>query len=113
MINGRLQALVGVGGGHLDVDDRDIGLVCAHLAQQVIEVAGLADDFEALHPRAGGRLPREAGANLQRAVRALSKSLPSTEAATQPAGRTLSANPDRRRGNGVGLWRLPVRTRYG
>ena len=44
----RLQALVSVGGGHLDVDDRDIGLVCAHLAQQVIEVAGLADDLEAL-----------------------------------------------------------------
>ena len=41
------QALVGVRRRHADVDDRDVGLVGAHLAQQLVGVAGLADDVEA------------------------------------------------------------------
>ncbi len=45
--HGRLQPLVGVSGGHLDVDDRDVWLVCADLAQEIVEVAGLGDDLEA------------------------------------------------------------------
>ena len=92
MIKARLQALVGVGGGHLDVDDCDIGLVCAHLAQQVVEVAGLADDFEALHLGAAGRLRREGEANLQRELRALLKQARACRGATQPRARTLRAN---------------------
>jgi hypothetical protein len=32
--------------GHLDVDDRDVGLVRAHLQQEVIRGAALTDDFE-------------------------------------------------------------------
>ena len=43
----RPQALVGVRRRHPDVDDRDVGLVGADLAQQVLGVAGLADDVEA------------------------------------------------------------------
>ena len=34
-------------GRHLDVDQRDVGLVRADLAPQVDGVAGLADDVEA------------------------------------------------------------------
>ena len=34
-------------GRHLDVDDRDVGIVGAHFAHEVIEVPGLRDDFEA------------------------------------------------------------------
>jgi hypothetical protein len=30
-----------------DVDDRDVGLVAPHLAQEVVCVAGLGDDLEA------------------------------------------------------------------
>ena len=41
------QALVGVRRRHADVDDRDVGLVGADLAQQVLGVAGLGDDLEA------------------------------------------------------------------
>ena len=44
---GGAQALVGVGRRHAHVDDRDVGLVGADLAQQVLGVAGLADDLEA------------------------------------------------------------------
>jgi hypothetical protein len=36
-----------VGGGHLDIDDGDIGLVRAHLAQNVIEVGRHPDDLDA------------------------------------------------------------------
>ena len=43
----RLQALVGVLGRHADVDHGDVGAVRADLAQQVVAVAGLADDLEA------------------------------------------------------------------
>ena len=43
----RLQALVGVRGRHADVDHDDVGAVRADLAQQVVAVAGLADDLEA------------------------------------------------------------------
>ena len=39
---------VGLGRGHLDLDDRDIGLVCAHLAHELVEIAGLTDNLEAL-----------------------------------------------------------------
>ena len=42
----RPQAVVGVVGGHPDVDDRDVGLVGAHLAQQVLGVGRLADDLD-------------------------------------------------------------------
>ena len=41
------QALVGVRRGHADVDDRDVGLVGADLAQQVLAVARLGDHLEA------------------------------------------------------------------
>ncbi len=41
------QALVGVGRRHPHVHDRDVGLVRADLAHQVLGVAGLADDVEA------------------------------------------------------------------
>ena len=41
------QALVGVRGRHAHVHDRDVGLVRADLAHQVLGVAGLADDVEA------------------------------------------------------------------
>src|SRR3954454_15629586 len=44
---GRAQPLVGVAGRHADVDDRDVGLVGADLAEQVLGVAGLAGDLEA------------------------------------------------------------------
>ena len=43
----RAQALVGVGRRHPHVHDRDVGLVRADLAHQVLGVAGLADDVEA------------------------------------------------------------------
>ena len=43
----RAQPLVGVRRRHADVDDRDVGLVGADLAQQVLGVAGLGDDLEA------------------------------------------------------------------
>ena len=43
----RAQAVVGVVGRHLDVDDRDVRLVRGDLAQQVGRVAGLGDDLEA------------------------------------------------------------------
>ena len=43
----RAQALVGVRRRHPDVDDRDVGLVGADLAHQVLGVAGLAHDLEA------------------------------------------------------------------
>ena len=43
----RPQAVVGVVGRHLDVDDRDVRLVRADLAQEVGRVAGLGDDLEA------------------------------------------------------------------
>ena len=41
------QALVGVGRRHADVDDRNVGLVHGHVAQQVVGRPGLADDDEA------------------------------------------------------------------
>ena len=41
------QALVGVRRRHAHVDDGDVGLVGADLAQQVLGVAGLAGDLEA------------------------------------------------------------------
>src|SRR5262249_32897145 len=40
------QPVVGVIGGHPDVDDRDVGLVGADLAEQVLGVGGLADDLD-------------------------------------------------------------------
>ena len=43
----RAQAVVGVVGRHPHVDDRDVGLVGANLAQQVLGVTGLGDDLEA------------------------------------------------------------------
>ena len=43
----RAQALVGVRRRHAHVDDRDVRLVRADLAQQVLGVAGLAGDLEA------------------------------------------------------------------
>ena len=56
------QALVGVGRRHPDVDDRDVGLVGADLAQQVLGVAGLAGDLEArLLEQAGEALAQEDG----------------------------------------------------
>src|SRR3954451_4447758 len=44
---GRTQTLVGLRRRHADVDQRDVGLVCADLAQQVLRVSGLADDVHA------------------------------------------------------------------
>ena len=41
------QAVVGVVGRHLHVDDRHVGPVGGHLAPQVVGVAGLSDDLEA------------------------------------------------------------------
>jgi hypothetical protein len=43
----RAQPVVCVGRRHADVDHRDVGLVGVDLAQQVLGVAGLADDLEA------------------------------------------------------------------
>ena len=40
------QALVGVRRRHPDVDDRDVRPVGADLAQEVLGVAGLADDLQ-------------------------------------------------------------------
>src|SRR3954453_3562301 len=44
---GRPQTLVGLRRRHPDVDQRDVGLVGADLAQQVLRVSGLADDVHA------------------------------------------------------------------
>src|SRR5262249_38467686 len=58
----RDQALVGVGGRHLDVDDRHVGMLVGHDLKQLAGVAGLAGD---LHPsllkKAGGSLPDQHG----------------------------------------------------
>ena len=43
----RAQPLVRVGRRHLHVDHDDVGLVGSDLAQQVLGIAGLADDLEA------------------------------------------------------------------
>ena len=51
-------ALVGMGRRHADVDDRDVGLARLDRSQQLIGVAGLADDLEARRPRGGGQCPR-------------------------------------------------------
>src|SRR5438105_7583225 len=40
------KALVGVRRRHLDVDDRDVGLVRADLQQQIVSRAALTDDLE-------------------------------------------------------------------
>jgi hypothetical protein len=44
---GGAQALVGMGRRHADVDHRDVRLVRADLAQQVLAVARVAGDLEA------------------------------------------------------------------
>ena len=44
----RAQSLVGLGRRHLDVDDRDVGLVRPDLQQQIVGRAALPDDLEAL-----------------------------------------------------------------
>ena len=43
----RHQPLVGEAGRHPDVDQRDVGLVGADLAQEVLRISGLADDVHA------------------------------------------------------------------
>ena len=54
------QAVVGVGGRHAHVDDRDVGLVRGDLADQVVGVSGLPDDVEAGIPEeANDPLPEE------------------------------------------------------
>ena len=56
------QAVVGVVGRHADVDDRDVGLVRADLAQQVLGVAGLRHDLEAgVLEQARGALAQQDG----------------------------------------------------
>jgi hypothetical protein len=62
---GGAQALVGVRRRHAHVDDGDVGLVGLDLAQQVLGVAGLADD---LHPRVLEQ-PRDAFAQERRCRR--------------------------------------------
>jgi hypothetical protein len=44
---GGAQALVRVGRRHANVDHRDVGLMRADLAEQILAVAGLAGDLEA------------------------------------------------------------------
>ena len=54
------QAVVGVVRGHPDVDDRDVGLVGADLAEQVLGVGRLADDLDpGLVEEAGDPLPQQ------------------------------------------------------
>ena len=43
---GRVQALGGVGRGHADVDDRQVGRLVGDQGQELGGVAGLADDLE-------------------------------------------------------------------
>src|SRR5215211_499026 len=43
----RAQPLVGARGRHLDVHDRDVGLVRANLQQQILRRSALPDDLEA------------------------------------------------------------------
>jgi hypothetical protein len=54
----RDEPLVGVRGRHADVDDRDVGVVGADLQQQLLGVAGLADDLEAAVLEQAWRSPR-------------------------------------------------------
>ena len=42
----RAQALVRMGWGHPDVDDRDVGMRRPNDGDQLLPVSGLADDFE-------------------------------------------------------------------
>ena len=41
------ESLVGVGRRHADVDDRHVGVVLVHRAQQLVAVVGLRRDVEA------------------------------------------------------------------
>ena len=57
---GRPQALVGVGGRHPDVDDRDVGAGALHQLQQLVAVAGQPDDLEpGLREQAGQPLAQD------------------------------------------------------
>ena len=58
----RAQSFVGLGRRHLDVDDRDVGLVRADLQQQILGRAALADDLESLAlEQAGDALAQQHG----------------------------------------------------
>ena len=62
----RAQAVVGVVGRHPHVDDRDVGLVRADLAHQVVGVARLRDDLEARVLEHAARRPRAAAPSRRR-----------------------------------------------
>jgi hypothetical protein len=46
-LDGRAQAVVGLVGRHLHVNDGHVGVVRGHLAAQVVGIARLSDDLEA------------------------------------------------------------------
>ena len=66
----RAQAVVGVVGRHAHVDDRDVGLVGADLAHEVVGVARLRRRRRSPRPRAGARRPRAAAPSRRRRLRA-------------------------------------------
>src|SRR5215469_1333385 len=58
----RDQALVGVGGRHLDVDDRHVGMFPCHKLEKFLRITGLAGDLDTgVFEEAGRALPDQHG----------------------------------------------------
>src|SRR5262249_14869876 len=96
------QAVVGVVGGHADVDDRDIGLMGTDLAEKVLGVGGLADDLDpGLVEEARDPFPQEdrvLADHYSQGITALSLVPPPTGLATSrlpPSAATRSERPRR------------------
>jgi hypothetical protein len=42
----RMQPVIGISGGHANVDDRHVGVMRTNLSQHIVGVPGLRDDLE-------------------------------------------------------------------